>query len=319
MANPKKTPSSGFARAPEGNAGNQAKTPVASSVAVSAASSAASAAELSPGASLLKLLQALDEMPRPRLFAFDVDGTLAPLVTDPDAARVPPSTLESLRKLAELGEPVAMITGRDLEALCRMVPIDGLWRSVDHGLVVLAPGETDAGTLSAEEQHTLDEYAETLRREGARIESKHRSVGVHVRGQEKAEGERILRVARSKARELQLSAREGKFMVEAAFHQGNKADALKDIMARSGAKSAFFVGDDVTDLPAIALAARSGAGAFVLPETSGYGADQLDDDAADGASSLLEERVPKEAHVLRGLSQVAVLLASLASRVASAH
>ena len=45
------------------------------------------------------------------LLAFDFDGTLAPIVTDPDDARIPAPVARRLDRLASL-LPVAIITGR---------------------------------------------------------------------------------------------------------------------------------------------------------------------------------------------------------------
>ncbi|MFO1286603.1 MAG: trehalose-phosphatase [Rubrivivax sp.] len=50
------------------------------------------------------------------LFGFDFDGTLAPIVAEPAAARIPPSVTGRLRLLAELA-PVAVISGRAIDDL----------------------------------------------------------------------------------------------------------------------------------------------------------------------------------------------------------
>ena len=46
------------------------------------------------------LLHSLLDLERPLLLAFDVDGTLAPIVRDPDLARIPERTLSVLQALA---------------------------------------------------------------------------------------------------------------------------------------------------------------------------------------------------------------------------
>lgn len=50
------------------------------------------------------------------LFAFDFDGTLAPIVDDPAEARMSPSTWTQLDRLARLA-PVAVVSGRAREDL----------------------------------------------------------------------------------------------------------------------------------------------------------------------------------------------------------
>ena len=67
------------------------------------------------------LLDALLALERPLLLALDIDGTISPIVRDPDLAQIPASTLSTLVGLA--GAPMlelALITGRDLTSLSRM-------------------------------------------------------------------------------------------------------------------------------------------------------------------------------------------------------
>jgi trehalose-phosphatase len=74
--------------------------------------------------------------------AFDVDGTLSPIVRNPDEAVIPKSTMTTLRGLQRLPSvELALITGRDLASLRRMEQLEGIWRAVEHGGVVLAPGQ----------------------------------------------------------------------------------------------------------------------------------------------------------------------------------
>ena len=75
------------------------------------------------------LKERLRRLPRPLLVGLDVDGTLAPIVADPAAARIPEATQQLLRKLAKReGLIVALLTGRDLPALRRMGSVAGAWR-----------------------------------------------------------------------------------------------------------------------------------------------------------------------------------------------
>ncbi len=86
------------------------------------------------------LLEVLLTLERPLLLALDVDGTLAPIVRDPDLAEIPEQTLSTLAALAEVPTlELALITGRDLGSLQRMERLQGVWRAVEHGGVVLAP------------------------------------------------------------------------------------------------------------------------------------------------------------------------------------
>ncbi|MCH2242672.1 MAG: hypothetical protein MK041_12270, partial [Aquabacterium sp.] len=55
------------------------------------------------------------------LFAFDFDGTLAPIVARPEHAHLLPGVGEALSRLAETA-PVAVISGRDRATLLQRLP-----------------------------------------------------------------------------------------------------------------------------------------------------------------------------------------------------
>ena len=106
------------------------------------------------------LLTRLLELERPLLLALDVDGTLAPIVHDPDIAEIPAETLSTLSDLAKTPRlEVALITGRDLRSLSRMEQLEGVWRAVEHGGLVLAPGQSPSErTLTPEQRGALDRF-----------------------------------------------------------------------------------------------------------------------------------------------------------------
>ena len=57
-------------------------------------------------------LAALLRAPGRALIALDYDGTLAPIVSDPKAARPHPGAAAALRRLSPLAGTLAVITGR---------------------------------------------------------------------------------------------------------------------------------------------------------------------------------------------------------------
>ena len=68
------------------------------------------------------------------------------------------------------------------------------------------------------------------------------------------------------AQALGLHVRRGKALREAEVAPNDKGEALREILEGSGARSVFFIGDDLTDFPAIDLATGHGIGAFVQSE-----------------------------------------------------
>ena len=70
----------------------------------------------------------------------DIDGTLAPIVDNPEAAAVPPAARAVLAELATRYRLVACVSGRRASAARRMVGLDELTYAGNHGLEVLRPG-----------------------------------------------------------------------------------------------------------------------------------------------------------------------------------
>ena len=131
------------------------------------------------------LLEGLMRLDRPLLVALDVDGTVSPIVRDPDRAEIPTRTLQILRALAEApGIVLALVTGRDLSSLRRMEQLEGIWRAVEHGGVVLAPGEAPGRRdLTSSQREALEKFRDwaDAHAHGAFIEHKPQAVAVHVR------------------------------------------------------------------------------------------------------------------------------------------
>lgn len=246
----------------------------------------------------MSLVDRLLALQRPLLTALDVDGTLAPIVLDPDAATIPVSTLGSLEALVRAPEvQVALITGRDLASLSRMESLEGVWRGVEHGGLVLAPGErSQPRTLSEEHRRALDRFRVWVdeHADDAFVEYKPNAIAVHVRTLSERAPERarhLLDRAEAFARSLGLHVRKGRSVREAETARHDKGEALAEIFERSGAKSVFFAGDDITDMPAIEFAIERGVGGFVVsderPEPPLHRAVPLD--GVDAVASLLAE------------------------------
>ena len=218
-----------------------------------------------------ELADALLGLPRPILIALDVDGTLAPIMPNPEAAAIPDGTLATLQSLAgSSSTTLALITGRDLDSLARMERIDGIWRAVEHGGLVVAPGEQPrARGLTPQQEEALARFRAWARAHArdAFVEYKPRAVAVHVRqiaSEDPSRAKALLEEAGARAGALGLHLRKGRCVREAEAFKHDKSEALREIFERSGAASTFFAGDDITDVAAIEFASAHGIGAFVL-------------------------------------------------------
>jgi trehalose 6-phosphate phosphatase len=206
-------------------------------------------------------LGALLAAPRHGLVATDFDGTLAPIVPDPSAARPLPGAVPALAALAGSVGTVAVITGR---AAAEAVELGGL--DAVPGILVLGHygwQRWQDGKLSVPESPPAVEEArralpgllrEAGAPEGTWIEDKEHAVAVHTRRAADPEG--ALRDLRGPlgdlAGRLGLAAEPGRLVVELRPPGMDKGAALTALAGEREARSVLFCGDDLGDLPAFA-------------------------------------------------------------------
>ncbi|GGM44350.1 trehalose-phosphatase [Longimycelium tulufanense] len=206
-----------------------------------------------------ELRRAIVQLARtPRLLvACDYDGTLAPIVEDPERARPLPESVNALRSLAGLpSTTAAVISGRALRDLATLSRLPAEVHLVgSHG------SEFDVGFV-----HALDPAARGLHRrlraeleriitgaEGVLLEEKPASLAVHVRRAAPEVGEQVLDAIRSGPCLWDgVQVTEGKAVIELAVVQTDKGQALDVLRHQVGATAALFLGDDVTDEKAFA-------------------------------------------------------------------
>lgn len=207
------------------------------------------------------------------LVACDFDGTLAPIVTDPSAARADPAALAHLVSLARLPRTeVAIISGRALADLRRLLgPAEGVALVGSHGLEL---DEWRPSELPPPAQALLDELAGELeiisaRFPGVRLERKPASIALHYRELEPDTAGRLLEAVREgpAAREG-VWVRGGKMVIELAVVEMSKGRALQTLRFRHAAAAVVFLGDDLTDEEAFATLAPPDLGVKVGPGES---------------------------------------------------
>lgn len=187
------------------------------------------------------------------LIAVDFDGTLAPLVDDPMAARALPGSLEVLSDLAGLPDTVvALVSGRDLATLRQLTGVtDPVLLVGSHG------GETSyeahPPALDSLESALFavleDELAEVLQAHPqARVERKPHSLVLHTRGLPHEAATTALRAGEDVARRHpELQATPGKQVLELAIRHVGKGVALRELAEERGVDATCYIGDDVTD------------------------------------------------------------------------
>ena len=183
------------------------------------------------------------------LYAFDFDGTLAPIVASPDRARITAPMSRLLVALARQA-PVAVISGRSRSDLRMRLPSDLLHIIGNHG------NESEAEFADELEQRRLvatwRRQLETLLSGAASreilIEDKGLSLSLHYR---LAADRDQARSAASKAIEQLTPAPlviGGKMVINLLPQTARtKLEALQELATREHARRVLFVGDDDTD------------------------------------------------------------------------
>ena len=195
----------------------------------------------------VSLQQAIEALVRPVLIASDFDGTLAPIVDDPDSAQANARAMAALRRLAQIpGVSVAIVSGRSLSDLDRMTG------GLEGAAVIGEHGNARAGQWSPGSEGISD-LAKLVRKSvaqhpGAFVEAKEHSVVFHYRTMERDLVERAIKELLEDLGQLDdVAVSHGKEIVELSLGSRDKADAIADLVDEFGVATTVFIGDDTTD------------------------------------------------------------------------
>lgn len=184
------------------------------------------------------------------LFAFDLDGTLAPIVAEPAAIRVPGEVQELMQRLSILAA-TAVITGRARKDALAYLGFEPRYLVGNHGAEGI-PGREgeDRGLFLMVEgwEQQLTALLEPEVQQATLFESKGSTLSLHYRH---AAHPQVVHAALLAAigRLQPVPRRIGGKFVENLIPQGapHKGDALLNLLDCSGCGTAFFIGDDETD------------------------------------------------------------------------
>jgi trehalose 6-phosphate phosphatase len=208
-------------------------------------------------------MAAIIEHPTDTLLALDFDGTLAPIVEDPELAYADPAAVAALARLGGLLGWIVLITGRPAAVAVRLGGFRGL-AGLDS-LIVLGqygverwdaatdtfrlPTEPDAIAAVMDEIRPILEAHDAT---AARIEHKGRAIAVHTRGLDgPVETLRLLSGPLADlARRHGLVVEPGRQVLEIRAPGTDKGKALRSIVAETVTRQVIFAGDDLGDLPA---------------------------------------------------------------------
>jgi trehalose 6-phosphate phosphatase len=199
------------------------------------------------------------------LIALDFDGTLAPIVPDPAAARPLPGTGDALRALRRAGATVAVITGRDARTVLELSGFDAVPGLLVAGLYGAESWQDGALNTMPDPPEIAEArtrlpglVAELTADPRVWVEDKRLSLVVHTRTA--AEPERQTAALRpalaTLAAELGLQLHDGKHVLELRLAGFDKGGVLDKLVVRTDPDGVLFAGDDLGDLPAFAAIRR---------------------------------------------------------------
>lgn len=188
---------------------------------------------------------------KPILYAFDFDGTLAPISPDRDAVKIPYSVSEWLKELAKRA-PCAVVSGRALADLAPRVNGAVPHLIGNHGLE--SPCTAPVTLIWAENvctgwmKRVSTDFVQPLKDYGVEVEHKRYSLTFHYRGVEVPAriGSALLLLLN------QLNPVPRLIFGKASVNvlppgKGGKGPAALAFMVHLRRASLFFIGDDETD------------------------------------------------------------------------
>ena len=196
---------------------------------------------------------------RPLLLMFDVDGTLAPVVSHPSLARVPDDTRRLVASIVtKPGVTVVLVSGRAAHDARRIVGVEHVWTIGNHGAEVMDPdGEV---VVDPDIERYAEPVATTARTlapliaplRGVVLENKGWTLSVHYRGADEALLPRLQATVDGVVLQNGLRVTEGKKVIEirppVPIDKGTAVYRLaRDLGGLAPGASLLFAGDDVTD------------------------------------------------------------------------
>jgi trehalose 6-phosphate phosphatase len=253
-------------------------------------------------------LAAIVRDPGRALIALDFDGTLAPIVSDPGAARPHPAALSALGRLAPAVGTLAIITGRPAARAVELGGFDGLpglivighhgWERWEGGELFSPPPPRGMAEARARLPGVL---ASAGAPDGTWVEDKSHALVVHTRRTADPTGAQQILAGplAALAEAAGLDSRPGRLVIELRARGIDKGTALTALVAERDPAAVLFAGDDLGDLPAFAaVRAMRAAGRYGVTVCSASG----EVTALSGEADL----------VVDGPEGVAALLVSLA-------
>lgn len=213
-------------------------------------------------------------------FFLDYDGTLTPIIDQPERAYLNEVMRKTVSTLAGLC-PVAIVSGRDRLDVEKFVQLHSIFYAGSHGFDIVGPGGRSMRQQGKEFVSLLREAEAQARLElegvhGALVESKAFAFAIHCRLVPQTEQARLEQVVGDlSARHPGLKVKGGKkvyeFLPQLDWDKGKAVDWLLETLdLNDPGVLPFYLGDDLTDEDGFEVLRDRGVGILVAeapPET----------------------------------------------------
>jgi trehalose 6-phosphate phosphatase len=202
------------------------------------------------------------------LVALDFDGTLSPIVEDPEIAVIHAGAPDVLVDLSAQVRAIAVLTGRPARQVLALGGLDDVGDAIGEAgreLVILGQYGNERWSSNARRvispkppaglASLISDLPRLLRGADAAdswVEEKGLAVAVHTRRtvDPRAAFDRLLPVLTEAARARNLTIEPGRLVIEVRAAGMDKGVALRQLVEQYDARAVVFVGDDLGDVPA---------------------------------------------------------------------
>ena len=190
----------------------------------------------------------------------DMDGTISHIVLKPEDAVVTPRSLALLASLREKLALVAVVSGRPARNVRERVGLSGVEYVGNHGLERWVNGEVRHNAALTAYLPRLEASVAKLRQismDGTQVEDKGVTVTIHYRQTENPAEvrERLRPLVQQIASEEGLDFFEGRMIYELRPPvKADKGIAFAELVQEFALDGVIYLGDDTTDLAALAMA-----------------------------------------------------------------
>lgn len=217
-------------------------------------------------------------------FFFDYDGTLTPITSNPNLAKLSQAMRQCLQKLSKKFT-VAIISGRELSNVRDLVGINSIYYAGNHGIEVAGPDfyETNDKIDSkfVEQLNKIDNDLNNKLKQfdGVYVENKKFSLSIHYRNVNENEVKKIENIVDAIVKNQDsLEKHHGKKVFELRPNiPWNKGDVVKKLLKQLNLNNSdvipIYLGDDVTDEDAFVALENIGIRILISEEPKKSAAD----------------------------------------------